>query len=227
MSTHQRPFIIVAVLCLVAVIILPAVDGWSFPERPSSVVPVLGPVRTPTETAHSRNSRLPSTKSVITRQKLIQSLVVSTMGVVVGRSNHARAYSENSNGGDGGNDAAAAAESEVYQRTVGVKSNTIAYQLQLYKTRGSSSSSFQETQKPVKTHLDEVNLISESIKGYQYGITVDPVRIHSLKEVRVLRPSPPSGVRVTLESHLYETPLHNPTLHHTSLVLPKRLLPRS
>ena len=39
-------------------------------------------------------------------------------------------------------------------------------------------------QKPVKTHLDEVNFISENIKGYQLGITVDPVRINSLKEVR-------------------------------------------
>lgn len=39
-----------------------------------------------------------------------------------------------------------------------------------------------EGSKPVKTHLDEVNFVSESVKRYQYGITVDPVRISSLKE---------------------------------------------
>jgi hypothetical protein len=43
---------------------------------------------------------------------------------------------------------------------------------------------FQQTQKPVKTHLDEINFISDTVKGYQFGITVDPVRINSLKEVR-------------------------------------------
>lgn len=41
-----------------------------------------------------------------------------------------------------------------------------------------------QSQKPVKTHQDEINFASEDIKGYQYGITVDPVRINSLKEVR-------------------------------------------
>jgi hypothetical protein len=45
---------------------------------------------------------------------------------------------------------------------------------------------FRQTQKPVKTHLDEVNFISDTVKGYQFGITVDPVRINSLKEVRRL-----------------------------------------
>eukprot|EP00535_Pseudo-nitzschia_heimii_P008192 CAMPEP_0197188448 /NCGR_PEP_ID=MMETSP1423-20130617/17814_1 /TAXON_ID=476441 /ORGANISM="Pseudo-nitzschia heimii, Strain UNC1101" /LENGTH=271 /DNA_ID=CAMNT_0042640281 /DNA_START=146 /DNA_END=961 /DNA_ORIENTATION=- len=39
-----------------------------------------------------------------------------------------------------------------------------------------------EGSKPVKTHLDEVNFVSDSVKRYQYGITVDPVRISSLKE---------------------------------------------
>jgi len=43
-------------------------------------------------------------------------------------------------------------------------------------------SSMNEGSKPVKTHLDEVNFASESVKRYQYGITVDPVRIASLKE---------------------------------------------
>ena len=45
-------------------------------------------------------------------------------------------------------------------------------------------SSMKEGSKPVKTHLDEVNFVSDSVKRYQYGITVDPVRISSLKEVR-------------------------------------------
>jgi hypothetical protein len=45
-------------------------------------------------------------------------------------------------------------------------------------------SSMKETSKPVKTHLDEVNFVSDGAKGYQYGITVDPVRISSLQEVR-------------------------------------------
>lgn len=44
-------------------------------------------------------------------------------------------------------------------------------------------STMKEGSKPVKTHLDEVNFVSEDIKRYQYGITVDPVRIASLKEV--------------------------------------------
>lgn len=47
--------------------------------------------------------------------------------------------------------------------------------------------SMKESAKPVKTHLDEVNFLSESVKGYQYGVTVDPVRITSLKEVGALK----------------------------------------
>lgn len=43
---------------------------------------------------------------------------------------------------------------------------------------------FEQTQKPLKTHLDEINFISPTVKGYQVGITVDPVRINSLREVR-------------------------------------------
>lgn len=35
--------------------------------------------------------------------------------------------------------------------------------------------------KPLQTHLDEINLPTET-KGYTYGITVDPIRIKSLKE---------------------------------------------
>ena len=45
-------------------------------------------------------------------------------------------------------------------------------------------STYQQSSKPVKTHLDEINFISDTIKGCQFGITVDPVRINSLKEVR-------------------------------------------
>lgn len=42
--------------------------------------------------------------------------------------------------------------------------------------------SFDVTNKPLKTHLEEVNFVSSSTKGYQFGVTVDPVRINSLKE---------------------------------------------
>lgn len=38
------------------------------------------------------------------------------------------------------------------------------------------------SQKPVKTHLDEVNFKSTTIAGYEIGITIDPVRISSLAE---------------------------------------------
>ena len=41
---------------------------------------------------------------------------------------------------------------------------------------------FTPGQKPLKTHLDEVNFQSSNRKGYQFGITVDPVRIASLKD---------------------------------------------
>lgn len=43
-------------------------------------------------------------------------------------------------------------------------------------------STMKQSAKPVKTHQDEVNFGSESISRYQYGVTVDPVRINSLKE---------------------------------------------
>ena len=36
--------------------------------------------------------------------------------------------------------------------------------------------------KPLRTHLDEINFKSETVPGYQYGITVDPVRIDSLRQ---------------------------------------------
>lgn len=43
-------------------------------------------------------------------------------------------------------------------------------------------SGFKSNNKPLKTHLDEINFSLEGIRGYQYGITVDPVRIESLKQ---------------------------------------------
>eukprot|EP00980_Cylindrotheca_fusiformis_P011628 scaffold2747_cov104-Cylindrotheca_fusiformis.AAC.18 len=43
-------------------------------------------------------------------------------------------------------------------------------------------SSMKQSSKPVKTHQDEINFASEELRGYQYGITVDPVRINSLRE---------------------------------------------
>jgi hypothetical protein len=42
---------------------------------------------------------------------------------------------------------------------------------------------FEVSNKPLKTHLDEMNFSNDAVfKGYQYGITVDPVRIQSLRQ---------------------------------------------
>ena len=41
---------------------------------------------------------------------------------------------------------------------------------------------FKTSNKPLKTHLDEINYTLEGQRGYQYGITVDPVRINTLRE---------------------------------------------
>ena len=41
---------------------------------------------------------------------------------------------------------------------------------------------FEETKKTLPTHLDEVNFVSTNMKGYQFGITVDPVRIKTLAD---------------------------------------------
>jgi hypothetical protein len=57
------------------------------------------------------------------------------------------------------------------------ETNNFAYSI-------TTPATFSENSKPMKTHLDEINFVSEGVKGYQYGITVDPVRINSLKEVR-------------------------------------------
>ena len=43
-------------------------------------------------------------------------------------------------------------------------------------------SGFKTSNKPLKTHLDEINYTKDGERGYQYGITVDPVRINSLQE---------------------------------------------
>jgi hypothetical protein len=66
----------------------------------------------------------------------------------------------------------ASAAAEAYK----VQKKDIAYQFQ------PPPSGFEQTQKPVKTHLEEVNFKSSTVSGYLYGITVDPVRIDSLPE---------------------------------------------
>lgn len=48
---------------------------------------------------------------------------------------------------------------------------------------------FVQSKKPLQTHLDEINFEKKAgdtkINGYVYGITVDPVRIDNLRQVRV------------------------------------------
>jgi hypothetical protein len=55
-----------------------------------------------------------------------------------------------------------------------VKNTGISYQLELPPT-------FQESRKPVKTHFDELLFSSSEMKG-SIGITIDPLRIKSLKQ---------------------------------------------
>jgi len=55
------------------------------------------------------------------------------------------------------------------------KTNQFAYQFQ-------PPLNFEAGKKPLQTHLDEVNFKSKSQSGYQFGITVDPVRINSLRQ---------------------------------------------
>ena len=75
---------------------------------------------------------------------------------------------------------AAEEDSFVYTRKQTVMNKKeLSYQIAIPSTMNEGS-------KPVKTHLDEVNFVSESVKRYQYGITVDPVRISSLKEVSTI-----------------------------------------
>jgi hypothetical protein len=42
--------------------------------------------------------------------------------------------------------------------------------------------SFTASNKPLKTHLDEINFSSPDVRGYTLGVTVDPVRIKSIRE---------------------------------------------
>jgi hypothetical protein len=42
--------------------------------------------------------------------------------------------------------------------------------------------SFVPGNKPLKTHLDEINFSPPDVRGYTLGVTVDPVRISSIKE---------------------------------------------
>lgn len=42
--------------------------------------------------------------------------------------------------------------------------------------------SFTASNKPLKTHLDEINFSPPDVRGYTLGITVDPVRIKSIRE---------------------------------------------
>ena len=42
--------------------------------------------------------------------------------------------------------------------------------------------SFVASNKPLKTHLDEINFAPPDVRGYTLGITVDPVRISSIKQ---------------------------------------------
>lgn len=63
------------------------------------------------------------------------------------------------------------AQAEVFVR----ETNQLRYTFQ-------PPSNFEPGNKPLKTHLDEINFKSQSTSGYQFGITVDPVRIDSLRQ---------------------------------------------
>jgi hypothetical protein len=65
----------------------------------------------------------------------------------------------------------------LFEERMSIQEKNLSFKIQIPST-------LKQSQKPVKTHLDEVNFASETIKGYQFGITVDPVCINSLKEVR-------------------------------------------
>jgi hypothetical protein len=105
---------------------------------------------------HSKQQQAAATDSVKRRQILQQ--VFGTAAVILG-TNSLPAHAEDT--------------PTVFSR------QTANYQYQI-----TTPPTFEQSQKPVKTHLDEINFVSSQVKGYQYGITVDPVRINSLKEVR-------------------------------------------
>jgi len=171
------------------------VHGWSFPQQQQRRRPTTTTTTTTNQSPSSirRKGSIQRSKGTITRQKLIQTFIVSTIGITIGGRGEGR-FQQIAHAIEEVETISTSSSSSLYQRNVpGIKSSSISYQIQLPKDSSSSSSSsssaFQESQKPVKTHLDEVNLMSDTIKGYQYGITVDPVRINSLKEVST---SPPS-----------------------------------
>ena len=51
-----------------------------------------------------------------------------------------------------------------------------------YKYTVTPPPSFTSSNKPLKTHLDEINFSDPDVRGYTLGITVDPVRIKSIRE---------------------------------------------
>lgn len=67
--------------------------------------------------------------------------------------------------------ASAALAADVYTR----QTDQFAYEFQ-------PPENFDSGNKPLRTHLDEINFKSESVGGYQFGVTVDPVRIDSLRQ---------------------------------------------
>lgn len=169
----RRPFRILSVGATIVLVIMevallsPPADAWMGNNKvPQSSLS--SPSSTPRKFLSQQQ------KQEMTRRKLVQSFIVSTAGVaVMGAKKHvAHAASDDELPNDNKN--------KLYQRQIIPKQSHSAYQIIL----PNNGATFSETQKPVKTHLDEVNLVSGEIKGYQYGITVDPVRINSLKEVR-------------------------------------------
>ena len=51
-----------------------------------------------------------------------------------------------------------------------------------YKYTVTPPPSFTSSNKPLKTHLDEINFSDPDVRGYTLGVTVDPVRIKSIRE---------------------------------------------
>lgn len=97
-----------------------------------------------------------SRKTFLTRSIAAVSVSVSTLPLLVPQ----RAF-----GADGENDP---------NKFTRIKASQFAYSLTLPVEPN-------PTNKPLQTHLDEVNLPT-SLKGYSYAITVDPIRLNSLKE---------------------------------------------
>lgn len=111
----------------------------------------------------------PSFSSTSSRRSVLSTTVASSLSLfLLGTANNAALAMDDEN-------------DKLFIRKLKVlSSKELTYQIDI-------PSSMKESSKPVKTHLDEVNFRAENTKGYQYGITVDPVRISSLKEVRTDR----------------------------------------